>query len=67
MNYTNSIKCTAIILAGGSSTRMGGKDKQLIQLDGVPVIVKSALIFQRTAEVTEIIIAARKEKKEHIT
>ncbi|MGN0619843.1 MAG: 2-C-methyl-D-erythritol 2,4-cyclodiphosphate synthase [Ruminiclostridium sp.] len=66
MNYTNSIKCTAIILAGGSSTRMGGKDKQLIEIEGVPVIVKSALIFERTAEVTEIIIAAKKEEKEHI-
>ena len=66
MNYTNSIKCTAIILAGGSSTRMGGKDKQLIELDGVPVIVKSALIFQSTADVTEIIIAAKKEEREHI-
>lgn len=66
MEYTNSIKCTAIILAGGSSTRMGGRDKQLIEIDGVPVIVKSALIFERTAEVTEIIIAARKEEKEHI-
>ncbi|MGN0578904.1 MAG: 2-C-methyl-D-erythritol 2,4-cyclodiphosphate synthase [Ruminiclostridium sp.] len=66
MEYTNSIKCAAIILAGGSSTRMGGRDKQLIELDGVPVIVKSALIFERTAEVTEIIIAAKKEEKEHI-
>ncbi len=66
MEYTNSIKCTAIILAGGSSTRMGGRDKQLIEIDGVPVIVKSALIFERTAEVTEIIIAAKKEEKEHI-
>ncbi len=66
MEYTNSIKCTAIILAGGSSTRMGGRDKQLIEIDGVPVIVKSALIFERTAEVTDIIIAAKKEEKEHI-
>ncbi|MGN0657788.1 MAG: 2-C-methyl-D-erythritol 2,4-cyclodiphosphate synthase [Ruminiclostridium sp.] len=66
MEYTNSIKCAAIILAGGSSTRMGGRDKQLIEIEGVPVIVKSALIFERTAEVTEIIIAARKEEKERI-
>ena len=66
MKYTNGIKCTAIILAGGSSTRMGGKDKQLIEIEGVPVIVKSALIFERTAEVTDIVIAAKKEEKEHI-
>lgn len=66
MEYTNGIKCTAIILAGGSSTRMGGKDKQLIEIEGVPVIVKSAMIFQKSAVITDIIIAAKAEEKEHI-
>lgn len=49
---------SAIILAGGNSTRMNGINKQLAMLDGVPVIVRSALAFERSALVDEIILAA---------
>lgn len=51
--------CTAIILAGGSSTRMGGINKQFIEIDGIPVIIKSALAFEECDDVTDIVIAAR--------
>ena len=39
---------TAVILAGGRGTRMGGQDKGLVQLDGKPMIghVISALVSQ---------------------
>ena len=49
---------SAIILAGGSSTRMNGINKQLAVLEGIPVIVRSALAFERSALVDEIILAA---------
>ncbi len=55
------MKCTAIILAAGASSRMQGTDKQLLSVNGIPVIVRSALNFQNTPEVTEIIIAAKAE------
>ena len=55
------MKCTAIILAAGASTRMKGTDKQLLTLCGVPVIVRSALNFEACPEVSEIIIAARED------
>lgn len=49
---------SAIILAGGSSTRMGGINKQLALLEDIPVIVHSALAFERSSPVDEIILAA---------
>lgn len=49
---------SAIILAGGSSTRMNGVNKQLAALEGIPVVVRSALAFEHSALVDEIILAA---------
>ncbi len=51
---------SAIILAAGFSTRMGGVNKQLAELCGIPVFVMSALRFERSENVGEIIIAAPK-------
>ncbi|MBR5088541.1 MAG: 2-C-methyl-D-erythritol 4-phosphate cytidylyltransferase, partial [Ruminiclostridium sp.] len=53
------MKTYVLILAGGSSTRMGGVNKQFALVGGVPVIIKSALAFERSAEITDIVIAAR--------
>lgn len=49
---------SAIILAAGSAQRMGGINKQLAVLDGVPVFVRSALSFNASDLVEEIIIAS---------
>ena len=67
MNVTNTQKVVALILAGGSSTRMKGVNKQLIGLDGVPVVIKSALAFENCPEVSGIVIAARDEDISLIT
>lgn len=55
---------SAIILAAGSSSRMGGINKQLAEISGYPVFVMSALRFQRCERVGEIIIAAPKGSAE---
>ena len=49
---------SAIILSGGSSQRMGGINKQLAEVGGIPVFVLSALKFQHSDKVGDIIIAA---------
>ncbi|MBR5088018.1 MAG: NTP transferase domain-containing protein, partial [Ruminiclostridium sp.] len=48
-----------LILAGGGSTRMNGVNKQFVPVGGIPVLIKSALAFERSPLVTGIIIAAR--------
>lgn len=55
------MNCTAIILAAGASSRMKGTDKQFLSIGGIPVLVRSAMNFQNTPEVSEIIIAAKAE------
>ena len=54
---------SAVIAAAGSGTRMGGeKTKQLTELCGVPVIVRTLMAFERCPEIDEIIVAARSDE-----
>jgi len=55
----------AIILAGGSSTRMGGDiSKQWLTLDGLPVIVRTLMAFDGAETVSDILLVVRAEEKE---
>ena len=55
---------SAIILAGGSASRMNGINKQMALLDGIPVVIRSALAFQDCPLVSEIILAVPKGEEE---
>ncbi len=55
---------SAIILAAGSSTRMNGESKQFISLDGIPVVARTVIEFDRSPCIDEIIIVAKKEEFE---
>ena len=55
---------SAIILAAGSSSRMEGTNKQLAKIADTPVFIMSALAFQRSDKVSEIIIAAPADETE---
>ena len=50
-------KVTAIVVAAGRGTRMG-KDKQLIELCGVPVIIRSISAFSECDFVDNIVVVA---------
>ncbi|MGH8094252.1 MAG: 2-C-methyl-D-erythritol 4-phosphate cytidylyltransferase [Chthoniobacterales bacterium] len=52
---------TAIIVAGGSSQRMGF-DKLFAPLDGQPVVAHSIAAFQQTESVTGIVLVAHAER-----
>ena len=49
---------SVIIVAAGSSSRMGGVNKQLEKIGETPVFVMSALKFEHSEKVGEIIVAA---------
>lgn len=54
---------SAVILAGGNSTRMGeGTSKQWLTLDGIPVIVRSLLAFETCALINEIVLVAKADE-----
>lgn len=57
----NEITVSAIIACAGSSTRMNGVNKQLWELDGIPVAARSMLAFEGLKQVTEIIVSAREQ------
>lgn len=50
-----------IIVAAGASTRMKGLNKQLLELNGVPVIIQSLLRFENSSVIKNIILVIRTE------
>lgn len=54
-------RCTALVAAAGSSVRMGGVNKLLQPLGGVPVLVRTLTSLQLAGGVDEIVVAAREE------
>ena len=55
----------AVIVAAGGSTRMGeGVDKQLVEIDGVPVLARSIAAFENTPDIEYIVVVASKENIE---
>ncbi|MGN0552105.1 MAG: 2-C-methyl-D-erythritol 4-phosphate cytidylyltransferase [Oscillospiraceae bacterium] len=55
----SEITVSAIIACAGSFSRMNGLNKQLFELDGIPVAIRSMLAFEQLEEVVEIIVSAR--------
>ena len=58
-NKTDGIP--VIIVAAGNSTRMGGINKQFLELGGVPVIVRTLLAFEKSEYISRIILVTREE------
>ena len=47
----------AIVVAAGKGTRLGGnRPKQFLELDGIPVVIRTLRQFERCREIDEIII-----------
>ena len=57
--------CTAVIVAAGSSQRMGN-DKIFAALGGLPVLVRSLRAFDENELVDEVIVVTREEKLENV-
>ena len=47
-------RCAALVAAAGSSSRMGGMNKLLQPLEGVPVLVRTLAALQVAGSVDEI-------------
>lgn len=54
-------RCTALVAAAGTSSRMGGINKLFQPLDGVPVLARSLTALQLAQRVDEIVVAVREE------
>ena len=57
---------SAVILAAGSSTRMGeGVSKQWLTLDGLPVIARTLLTFEECDCIDEIVLVVKADEFDH--
>ena len=52
--------CAAVVVAAGSSTRMG-RDKLMLELAGVPVIIHTLQALNRCPHIHEIIVVTRED------
>ena len=52
---------SAVVAAGGSATRMGGINKLLEEIGGIPVVAYSLLALEKSECIDEIVIAASEE------
>ena len=52
---------TAVIPAAGSSTRMGSKNKLLLELNEIPVLARTIYAFELAEAVDEIILVCREQ------
>lgn len=51
----------AVIVAAGSSRRMGGENKLLLEIDGVPVLAHTLSAFQKCAAIRDIVLVCREQ------
>ena len=59
------LRCSAVIVAAGSSERMGS-DKLTAELGGMPVLARTLKVFDGCGAVDEIIVVTREEKLEAV-
>lgn len=59
--------CTAVIVAAGSASRMGGVDKILADLCGQPVLCRTVAAFERCDLIDEIVVVTRRELLEQVS
>ena len=50
---------SAVVVAAGSSVRMGGKDKIFLPIDGIPVVARSLLAYENCEDVLEIVVVTK--------
>lgn len=58
-NNDNMKNVCAVIVAAGTSSRMHGIDKQLLDIGGMPVIARAVSAFQKSEIISEIVIVTR--------
>ncbi len=60
-------KTSAVIVAAGTSYRMGGIDKQFLELDGMPVIARTVKAFEDCPAIHEIILVTKAESVDKLS
>ena len=59
LSHSETGNVSAVIVAAGSSSRMGGISKQLLTVGGIPVLARTLLAFENANCIKNIVIVAR--------
>ncbi len=59
VNNTNADALPVIVVAAGNFTRMKGVNKQLLEIGGLPVIVRTLMAFENSDCISNIILVVR--------
>ncbi len=59
--------CSTVLVAAGTSARMGGQDKLLASLGGMTVLERSALALEENELIREIVVVTREERLEKVS
>ena len=62
----NQVYPGAVIAAGGMAQRMQGVNKQILKIDGIPVLVRSIRALAAIPEIREMVVVARPELFEQL-
>ena len=62
----NQVYAGAVIAAGGMAQRMQGVNKQILKIDGIPVLVRSIRALAAIPEIREMVVVARLELFEQL-
>ena len=62
----NQVYAGAVIAAGGMAQRMQGVNKQILKIDGIPVLVRSIRALAAISEIREMVVVARPELFEQL-
>ena len=57
---------SAVIVSAGNSTRMGGINKQFLEINGVPVLVHTLQVFDESDHIDEIVVVTRESDIEDV-
>ncbi len=63
---SGNVRCAAILVAAGTSSRMEGKDKLFAELCGLPVLYRSARALCASEYIDELVIVMRRERIEEV-
>ena len=61
-----NIFVSAVIVSAGNSTRMGGINKQFLEIKGMPVVARTISVFEKSEAIDEIVIVTRESDIEDI-
>ena len=54
-----NIFVSAVIVSAGNSSRMGGINKQFLEIDNIPVVAHTISVFEKTEIINEIVVVTR--------